>query len=171
MTATKTATPVLAAALIEGDRFDYHGTQVTVQATTTLEGGRLVEVHVIDPYLAQDRYLDHGVREEVMVTGGPSYDAALRAEGAHVALSQRVSPSQRARDAVRLGKVRALPTSAALVLYAVAAAEEEAGADYAPTVGSIATGAGLAIGTVQGYLRTLARKGLVRESGMGWTLA
>lgn len=162
---TTTATDVQAQALKVGDQFEYSHSTVTVEAVTPLSE-RFVEVTVTD----QDaplgkRWIDFGRTETVGVVSGPSTKVAP------APVVQVKTATQRAREAVRLGKVRSLPASAALVLYALAAAQDEAEA-WQPTLGSVATGAGLAISTTRGHLVALRGKGLVREDSFGgWSVS
>lgn len=166
-----TATTVRARDLAKGDEFTYsHGTQRVEYVREVGTDGRLFEVTTFDTFEGRTRWIDYSGTETVEVTGGPSLGAVQVA-------AARVEPvktaTQRAREAVRLGKVRSLPASATLVLYALAAAQDEASDEvWVPSVGSVAVGAGLAISTTTGHLRSLRGKGLVRESGVGgWTVA
>lgn len=170
MTAT-TATTVRAADLRPFDVFAYSGDEVEVIEVTPLSGSRIVEVHVrAESAPLGERFIDYGVNETVAVITGPSTEVAPAP-----APKAEKTATQRAREAVRAGKVRSLPASAALVLYALAAAQDEASDKvWVPNVGSIATGAGLAVSTTQGHLRSLAAKGLAREAGPltgGWVVA
>lgn len=162
MNATTVTVP--AARLQAGDEFLYQSTPVRVLKVTPLDA-RLVEVHVADEWATSgERFLDYGKAEQVEVGAGPST--------VRVAPAPRpaTTATQRAREAVRGGKVRTLPASAALVLYALAAAQDES-AEGIPSTASVATGAGLAISTTTGHLRALAAKGLVVQHGTyGWAL-
>jgi hypothetical protein len=164
MTATLAATTVRAASLKEADVFVYGGNEQSVLAVTSISD-RFVEVHTFDQDEARERWIDYGLGETVGVVRGPS--AAKPVVVAEPALSATL----RARAAIRLGKVRDLPASAALVLYALAAAQEEvADGAFAPSLSSVAVGAGLAISTTKGHLSALRAKGLVRETGLGWVI-
>jgi hypothetical protein len=159
-----TATVVRAADLKVGDVFTYGNDDVTVVHVSDLDS-RFVEVHVADEFGFQ-RWLDYGMSEPVQVTAGPSTNLM----GA-VKVAPTKSATQRAREAVRLGKVRSLPASAALVLYALAAAQDEADDSvFVPSLASVATGAGLAQSTTRTHLVALRAKGLVRETGLGWEI-
>lgn len=167
MTATTVRT-VRAADLLKGDVFSYSGTEVEVIEVTPL-GSTLVEVRVHDDFVRSgERFLDYGVSETIAVSSGPSAEAPMTLAPA----PRTTTATQRAREAVRLGKARSLPASASLVLYAAAAAQDEVTDGWSvPSVGSIATGAGLAVSTTTGHLRALAQRGLVRQSGLGWVVA
>lgn len=165
--AAATATSVRAQDLKIRDTFVYGGSEVTVTNVADLDS-RFVEVTVADEW-DQPRWLDYGKDERVEVTSGPSTTLM----GAVKVEVRTTTATQRAREAVRLGKVRGLPASAALVLYAAAAAQDEVANDvWAPSLASIATGAGLAQSTTRGHLVALRAKGLVRETGVGgWVVA
>lgn len=173
MTVT-TATAVRAADLSADDVFVYGGERQRVLGTTVVgavAGGDLIEVATIGVESGDERWIDYAASETVAVIDGPSAEKPAPV----VAPKRATTATQRAREAVRAGKVRSLPASAALVLYALAAAQDEAEDKvWVPNVGSIATGAGLAVSTTQGHLRALAAKGLAREAGPlqgGWVVA
>lgn len=160
------ARTVKASALVKDDQFPYSSGTVQVLAVTPVDN-RIVEVHCVDN-TDKVRWIDYGLTETVEVTSGPSASAPVVK-----APLAATSATQRARNAVRLGKVRSLPASASLVLYALAAAQDESSdAAWVPTLGSVATGAGLAQSTTAGHLRALAAKGLVGGSNDGgWEVA
>lgn len=160
---TTAAVRVTAANLRTGDVIEYGSERVTVLDVSYLDG-RLVEVHAQDE-VSRERYIDFGVNEEVNVLDGPSHTIVLLARRPEV----KAGPTATSRALGMVTRLKGEPTSAVLVLYALAAQEDrKAGA---ASLWEVTTAAGLAEGTTRGHLRTLVRKGLVREvNGYGYVV-
>ncbi len=162
MNATATPVIVTAANLVKGDVFEYAYGTVTVLGTSYVDG-RIVEVRGTHSD-GSERFIDHGTNEDVAVIDGPSHTTALIARQPEV----KAGPTATARALNMVKRLKGEPSSAVLVLYALAASEEVMGG--AASLFQIACATGLSEGTVKGHLRTLERKGCARVVGYGWTV-